>query len=73
MTGLLTHFYARPNKRSPKRAFLNVGKKVIVTTQAEKNGFYYVVYTNKKGQRISGWLPKKVLRPVRLTTPLYSS
>lgn len=71
-TGLYTHLYTEPNKRSRRRAFVNLWKKVVLTALKEKNGFYYVVYTNRKGQTVNGWLPKKALRPLRLAGPLYS-
>ena len=72
LTGLYTYLYTKPDKRSRRRALVNLWKKVVLTASREKNGFYYVIYTNRKGQTVNGWLPKKALRPVRLAGPVYS-
>ncbi|MBO0938111.1 MFS transporter [Fibrella sp. HMF5335] len=73
LSSIYTHLYQRPDKRSDRQALVNLWKRVVLTPLAERNGFVFVVYTNKKGQRIRGWLPKRALRPLRLDTPLYSS
>lgn len=65
LAGAYTHFYERPTERSRRRAFVNVlRRKVVITPLAERNGFVYVVYVTRKGQRINGWISKRTLRPV---------
>lgn len=71
VAGLYTQVYARPNRRSPKRTFFNIGRKVILTASAERNGFVFVVYRTRKGQIRQGWFPKRSVRLVRLPTSLY--
>lgn len=69
LAGVYTHFYDRPTERSRRRAFVNVlRKRVVVTPLAERNGFFYVVYNTRKGQRIGGWISRRTLRPVAVKT-----
>ncbi len=72
VAAVYTHVYARPNRRSPRRVFVSLGKKVVMTALTERNGFVYVIYTTRKGQTRKGWLSKRALRSVRLPTDLYS-
>lgn len=64
ITSVYTRVYDQPDKRSRRRVLVNLGKKPVVSPLAERNGFFYVTYTVKKGNRVSGWLPKDKLRLV---------
>ncbi len=59
-----TWFHFGPDQGKIKPVFLNPRKDVVLTPQAEENGFVYVVYVNSKGQSTRGWLNKKDLEPV---------
>ena len=64
LASLYIHFYNKPDKRSRKKSLFNGWNKIKVAPLAEQNGFFYVIYTNKKGQKLSGWLSKKNLKLV---------
>ena len=72
VSSLYTHLYERADKRSRRKPFLNVGKKVVLTALLERNGFIYVVYSTRKGRTQKGWLRKGAVRRVQLPTDLYS-
>ncbi|HSN09288.1 MAG TPA: N-6 DNA methylase [Hanamia sp.] len=57
-------FHSEPDPSKLKPVFLKPRKDVVLTPQAEENGFVYVVYTNSKGQTTHGWLNKKNLEAV---------
>jgi type I restriction enzyme M protein len=57
-------FHSGPDPSKLKPVFLKPRKDVVLTPQAEENGFVYVVYTNGKGQTTHGWLNKKNLEAV---------
>jgi hypothetical protein len=57
-------FHSGPDQGKLKPVFLKPRKDVILTPQAEENGFVYVIYTNSKGQTTHGWLNKKNLEAV---------
>ncbi|MDE3182221.1 MAG: N-6 DNA methylase [Bacteroidota bacterium] len=57
-------FHSGPDPNKLKPVFLKPRKDVVLTPQAEENGFVYIVYTNSKGQTTHGWLNKKNLEAV---------
>ncbi len=57
------YFYRSPEENTRKNIYLNNWINTTLIPTDEKNGFVYVVYTNKKGETTSGWLNKKDLAP----------
>ena len=57
-------FHSEPDPTKIKPVYLKPRKDVVLTPQAEENGFVYVVYVNSKGQSTRGWLNKKNLEAV---------
>ena len=59
------YFYSQPNERTRRRVYMNHSNRVVLNPIDEKNGFIYIVYTNRRGQTTKGWLNKKDLQPLR--------
>ena len=59
------YFYSQPNESTRRRVYMNHSNHVVLNPIDEKNGFIYIVYTNRRGQTTKGWLNKKDLKPLR--------
>jgi type I restriction enzyme M protein len=59
------YFHSLPNEGSRRRVYLNHGNHLVLNPIDEKNGFIYILYTNRRGQITKGWLNKKDLKPLR--------
>lgn len=53
------YFYDEPNEGTRRNAFINHWNNAVLAALNDKDGFIYVVYTNKEGQTSKGWLRKK--------------
>lgn len=58
------YFYLSPDTTKRREFYINNLVDAVLTPEKEKNGFVYVVYTNKLGQSTRGWLNKKDLKPL---------
>lgn len=60
-------FYSQPNQKFRRSNFINHWKNSYTPLNAldEKNGFIYVVFTNKRGKTSEGWLRKKDTKAVK--------
>ena len=52
-------FYTEPDETTRREAFINKWNNAVLAALNDKNGFIYVVYTNKEGQTSKGWLRKR--------------
>lgn len=53
------YFHNEPEESTRREAFINRWNNAVLAALNEKNGFIYVVYTNKDGQTSKGWLRKR--------------
>ncbi len=58
------YFYRAPDTTTRREVYINNLVHAVLTPRKERNGFIYVVYTNKLGENTSGWLDKNDLRPL---------
>lgn len=60
-----TFFHDEPDESTRRKSYLDPLNKNILTPTEERNGFIYIVYTNRFGRTSKGWINKKDLRPLR--------
>jgi serine/threonine protein kinase len=53
------YFYNEPSEGTRREAFINHWNNAVLAALNDKDGFIYVVYTNKEGQTSKGWLRKR--------------
>lgn len=57
-----SYFYTAPSQDCiHKQVFIIPGDKV--NAYLDYNGYYYVIYLNKNGQQVEGWVKQKQLQP----------
>ncbi len=52
-------FHNEPDESTRRAAFINKWNNAVLAALDERNGFIYVVFTNKEGQTSKGWLRKQ--------------
>jgi type I restriction-modification system DNA methylase subunit len=58
------YFYNSADSNARREVYINNLVHAVLTPEKEKNGFIYVVYTNKRGESTKGWLNKSDLTPL---------
>ncbi len=59
------YFNNKPDKSTRRKTYLDPLNKNVLNPIDDKNGFIYVVYTNRLGLTSKGWIDKKNLKPLR--------
>jgi type I restriction enzyme M protein len=59
-----TFFHDEPDESTRRKSYLDPLNKNILTPIQDRNGFIYIVYTNRSGRTSKGWINKKDLRPL---------
>jgi hypothetical protein len=57
-------FHNRPDESTRRKTFIDPLKRVVLKPTDNKNGFFYIVYTNQFKRTSTGWINQKVLRPL---------
>jgi len=56
------YFHNAPDESTRRKAFITHWNNAVLTPVEEKNGFFYIVFTNHLGQTSKGWIRKKDLQ-----------
>ena len=60
-----TFFHDQPDESTRRKSYLDPLNKNVLKPIQDKNGYIYIVYTNRFGRTSKGWINKKDLKPVR--------
>jgi hypothetical protein len=59
-----TYFHDQPDESTGRKSFLDPLNNNVLNPIQDRNGFIYIVYTNRFGRTSKGWINKKDLKPL---------
>ena len=60
-----TFFHDQPDESTRRKTYLDPLNNNVLNPIHDRNGFIYIIYTNRFGRTSKGWINKKDLRPLR--------